>query len=98
MLRRAAKKSDRALDADAGDLSELFGIEVEPALAKTKKRPAAKMAIDRDKSGRRPTLSVSGKKPTKSDLKSVTENSSKIVPGKKLKVSEGRSKIRHKSK
>lgn len=49
MLKRATKKSERAIDADAGNLSELFGIEVEPVLAKTKKRSATKKAADRKK-------------------------------------------------
>lgn len=69
MLKRAAKKSDRALDGDAGDLSELFGIEVEPTLAKTKLRPATKMATDPETSGRRTELSQSGKKPKKTGAK-----------------------------
>lgn len=69
MLKRAAKKSDRALGADAEDLSELFGIEVDSAPEKIKKRSAAKRASDREKSGRRPELSISGKKPKKSDEK-----------------------------
>lgn len=69
MLKRAAKKSDRALESDAGDLSELFGIEVEPTLAKTKKIPATKRATDRKKSGRRPELSISGKELKKTGAK-----------------------------
>jgi len=72
MLKRAAKKSDRALDADAADLSELFGIEVEPTLAKTKKRPATKMATDRKQLKKRTT-----KKHKVSESQSNTRNKSK---------------------
>jgi uncharacterized Zn finger protein len=75
ILRRAAKKSDRALGADAGDLSELFGIEVEPTLTKTKKPPVKQRAADRETSVRRPELSVSGKSKKsavkKRDLKQI---------------------------
>jgi uncharacterized Zn finger protein len=83
MLKQAEKKSDRALDADAGDLSELFGIEVEPPLAKTIKRSTAKPAADRKKSGRQLKASLSGKKLIKTgekmrDRKSLKKRIKKI--------------------